>query len=158
MLVDVGVITAMVLAAHAAAPHESSYLPDPAASRVVSVGAEDSAEAAVTVLTQAVAVKETGPKQTVKRFGEVYAFAPAFLAVHRDEPTELSFWNLQRDDEHDFMLVDPDDHVLMKVALPALQKTSYVLAFHREGLFTFYCTMHQPEMSGQIIVLPPAAH
>ncbi len=30
----------------------------------------------------------------------------------------------------------------------------YVFAFHAEGLFAFYCTMHQPEMSGQILVLP----
>ena len=113
------------------------------------------AAAAVTVLTQAVAVKESGPKQTVKRFGEVYAFAPAFIAVHREQPTEISFWNLQPDDEHDFMLVDPDGNVLMKVSLPPLKKTTYVFTFHREGLFPFYCTMHQPEMSGQILVLPP---
>jgi len=26
---------------------------------------------------------------------------------------------------------------------------------HRDGIFPFYCTMHQPAMSGQIIVLPP---
>jgi plastocyanin len=76
------------------------------------------------------------------------------VAVHRDEPTEISFWNLQPDDDHDFMLVAPDSNVLMKVLLPALRKTTYILAFHEEGLFTFYCTMHQPEMSGQILVLP----
>ena len=39
----------------------------------------------------------TGPRATVARFGEVYAFSPAFVAVHRDEPTEISFWNLQPD-------------------------------------------------------------
>jgi plastocyanin len=54
------------------------------------------------------------------------------------------------------MLVDPNLNVLMKVDLPALQETSYVLTFHHEGLFNFYCTMHQPVMSGQILVLPPA--
>lgn len=51
----------------------------------------------------------------------------------------------------------PDLTVLMLVELPALQKTSYVFTFHREGLFNFSCTMHQPEMSGQIMVLPPTA-
>ena len=51
------------------------------------------------------------------------------------------------------MLVGPDAHVLMKVLLPALRKTTYVFTFHDEGLFTFYCTMHQPEMTGQILVL-----
>lgn len=55
------------------------------------------------------------------------------------------------------MLVGPDAQVLMKVILPALRKTTYVFTFHTEGLFTFYCTMHQPEMSGQILVLPSRA-
>jgi plastocyanin len=157
----------LILAAIAATPlagpghsthqREHDYLPNDAASKVVSVtNKESAAEAGMTVLTQAVAIKETGPKETVARFGEVYAFAPSFIAVHRDEPTAISFWNLQGDDEHDFMLVDPDLTVLMKVTLPALRKTSYVFTFHQEGLFNFYCTMHQPGMSGQILVLPPS--
>lgn len=143
---------------HAAHVGEPEYLPSETASKVVVVTrGEGPADAAITVLTQAVAIKETGPKQTVARFGEVYAFAPSFIVVYRDEPTVISFWNLQEDDDHDFMLADPDLNVLMKVQLPALQKTPYVFTFHREGLFNFYCTMHQPAMSGQIMVLPPAA-
>ena len=50
----------------------------------------------------------------------------------------------------------PDFNVLIKPKLPALEKTDSVFTFHREGVFDFYCTLHQPEMSGQIIVLPPA--
>jgi plastocyanin len=143
---------------HAVHQGEPDYLPSETAAKVATVtSGEGGAAAGLTVMTEALAVKETGPKQTVARFGEVYAFAPSFLAVHRDEPTAITFWNLQADDDHDFMLVAPDLSVLTKVTLPALRKTSYVFTFHREGLFTFYCTMHQPEMSGQIIVLPPAA-
>jgi plastocyanin len=134
---------------------EPSYLPDAAASRIVTVMETGAAAAAVTVLTEAVAIKETGPPATVAHFGEVYAFSPAFVAVHRDEPTEISFWNLQSDDEHDVMLVAPDSQVMMHVVLRPLRKTTYVFTFHEEGLFTFYCTMHQPEMSGQILVLAP---
>lgn len=156
----------IILAAVAAAPltprahtmphNARDYLPDQVASKVVSVTNEEGSPAAgVIVLTQAVAIKETGPKETVARFGEVYAFSPSVFAVHRDEPTAISFWNLQPDDDHDFMLVDSGLNVLMKVTLPALEKTSYVFTFHREGLFNFYCTLHHPEMSGQIIVLPP---
>jgi plastocyanin len=133
---------------------EPSHLPDAAASRVVTATESGAAAAGITVLTEAVAIKETGPRATVARFGEVYAFSPAFVAVHRDEPAAISFWNLQPDDDHDFMLVGPDFNVLMKVLLPALRKTTYVFTFHEEGLFTFYCTMHQPEMTGQILVLP----
>lgn len=158
IFVAVAITASNAHAGHPAHAAEPVYLPDEAASKIVSAKAgEESAQAGITVLTQAVAIKETGPKQTVARFGEVYAFAPSFLAVHRDEPTAISFWNLQGDDEHDFMLVDPDLDVLMMVKLPPLEKSSYVFTFHREGLFHFYCTMHQPAMSGQILVLPPLA-
>ncbi len=145
---------AMTMPTGAQRQTETSYLPAAAASHVVTVTKNSSAAAGVTVLTQAVAIKEIGPKETVVHFGEVYAFSPSFIAVYRDEPTLISFWNLQADDEHDFMLVDPYSNVVLKVLLPPLQETSYVFTFHQEGLFSFYCTLHQPEMSGQILVLP----
>jgi len=134
----------------------ATYLPGAADAQIVSVTADGPAQAGVTVLTQAVAIKETGPKETVERFGEVYAFSPSVIIVHRDEPTAITFWNLQADDDHDFMLADPHGHVVMHQLLPALRETAYVFTFHQEGLLTFYCTMHQPAMSGQILVLPPA--
>lgn len=130
------------------------YLPDAAASKIVSVTKGGTAEAEITVLTEAVAIKETGPRDTVAKFGEVYAFAPSFIAVRRDVPTMLTFWNLQSDDEHDFMLAAPDSRVLMHVKLAPLTKDSFVFTFHHEGLFNFYCAVHQPEMAGQILVLP----
>ena len=113
------------------------------------------AEAEVIVLTEAVAVKETGPRQTVAKFGEVYSFSPTFIAIRRDVPTMLTFWNLQSDDEHDFMLTAPDATVLMHLKLMPLTRTSYVFTFHKDGIFNFYCAVHQPEMNGQILVLPP---
>ena len=131
------------------------FLPSGDAAKIVSVTRTGEAEAAVTMLTEAVAVKETGPRETVRKFGETYAFSPAFVAVRRDVPTQIEFWNLQPDDEHDFALIGPDLKVLMYVKLPPLEKTSYVFTFHREGLIEFKCLRHQPEMSGQILVLPP---
>ncbi len=131
------------------------YLPDAAASKIVSVAKTGNAEAEVIVLTEAVAVKETGPRQTVAKFGEVYSFSPTFIAIRRDVPTMLTFWNLQSDDEHDFMLTAPDATVLMHLKLMPLAKTSYIFTFHEDGIFNFYCTVHQPEMNGQILVLPP---
>ena len=125
------------------------------AAQAVTVTTDGLATASITVLTEAVAIKETGPKETVARFGEVYAFSPSLIAVHRDEPTLIRFWNLQPDDVHDFMLLDPRNNVLMKVTFPPLKETAYVFTFHEEGLFPFYCTMHRPAMNGQILVLPP---
>jgi hypothetical protein len=45
----------------------------------------------------------------------------------------------------------------MRVTLPALSKRSWVFTFHQPGLMHFYCTVHQPQMSGEILVLPSAA-
>ena len=136
---------------------EEGYLPGPAASRIVSVSATGPVAASIVVQTQAVAVKETGPKETVRAFGEVYSFSPSFFTVHREEPTLVTFWNLQPDDLHDFLLMDPQYDVLMNLMLPPLKKTAWVMTFHREGLFRFYCAAHPPEMAGQILVLAPVA-
>ncbi len=134
------------------------FLPSGDSAKVVTVTATGEAAAGITVVTEAIAVKETGPKATVKKFGEVYAFNPQFIAVHRDQPTQIEFWNLQPDDEHDVAVLDADLKVLMYEKLPPLTKTSWVFTFHREGLFDLKCLVHQPEMSGQILVLPRAAH
>src|SRR5215510_12383745 len=132
-----------------------TYLPNAESSKVVTVATSGQPATRVIVQTVGVAIKETGPKETVAAYGEVYAFAPAMIVVHRDEPTLIEFWNLQPDDDHDFMLMDPHWSVMMKVMLPALKKTSFLFTFHQEGLFNFICAMHQPAMAGQILVLPP---
>lgn len=120
----------------------------------VTIARGGAAKARVIVQTIGTAIKESGPAETVKKFGEVYAFDPAVFAVRRDQPTQITFWNLQPDDEHDFMLTDPGNKVLVQTKLPPLSKTTFVMTFHDGGIYPFYCTMHQPAMSGQIIVSP----
>ena len=133
------------------------YLPSGDQARIVTVTKTGEAARELTVLTEAVAIRETGPKETVKRFGEVYTFSPPTIVVRRDQATRLTFWNLQPDDDHDFALVAPSQDILMYVRLAPLKKTSYVFTFHQEGLFDFLCLRHPPEMSGQILVLPAEA-
>jgi plastocyanin len=135
---------------------EKGYWPDQAASKVVSLSKTGRSDTFILIQTHAVAVKETGPRETVAKFGEVYAWSPSFIAVHRNEPARIRFWNLQPDDLHDFMLVSPQSEVLMKLPLPPLSDKSYVFTFHEPGLYTFLCSVHTPEMVGQILVLPPA--
>jgi hypothetical protein len=120
------------------------FMPDAAASKIVTVMNSSTPAASIVVLTEAVAVNETGPKATVEHFGEVYAFAPSFIAVHRDEPTRITLWNLQPDDYHDLLLEDRTGGALMHLRLAPLSTTSYVYTFHREGLFSFRCAVHQP--------------
>ena len=132
-------------------PRPKYYMPDPAAARVVTIANAGPAALHIIVITQAVAEKEDegGAKSC-----EIYAFNPSFFAVYENEPALISFRNYQADDDHNFLLLDPDSHPLMLLRLPALHETSYLFTFHREGLFNFHCTLHPPEMNGQILVLP----
>jgi plastocyanin len=147
------------MSARAASPTPSAdrhfYLPSEAASKIVTAAPRGKAAREIIIVTQPVAIKENGPKETIDAFGEVYTFSPTFIAVHRDEPTLITFWNLQPDDDHDFALLAHDLSVLMYVDLPPLKKTSYVFTFHQEGLFDFKCMQHQPAMGGEFLVLPP---
>jgi len=155
MLATLSTLSVVASAAPMPLMDKNFYLPDAAASKIVSVTKEGTPQAEAIILTEAVAIKETGPKETVAKFGEVYAWSPTFIAVRREVPTMLTFWNLQPDDEHDFMLAAPDSTVLMHQKLKPLTKTSYIFTFHKDGIFNFYCAVHQPEMNGQILVLPP---
>ena len=139
------------------APPAEYYMPTGAAAKFVSADAHQHPQSEVVIITRAVAIKETGPASAIAKFGEVYDFSPSFIAVRRDVPTMLTFWNLQPDDQHDVMLVAPDSTVLMHQLLPPLSKRSFVLTFHRTGLYDFRCVMHQPEMNGQIEVIDSSA-
>jgi len=131
------------------------YLPGPKEASEFTASAHGNSQAGVVILTEAIAIKESAPPDIIKHFGEVYAFSPTFITVYKDQPTTFEFWNLQPDDDHDFMLADPSFQVLMHAKLPASTKTSWIFTFHREGVFPFFCAVHQPEMNGQILVLPP---
>lgn len=143
---------ACALPATAGSVHELSRAP-----QIVSVTQGGQATASIVLETRAVAVKETGPKLTVAKFGEVYGFSPTFFVVQENQPTRIRFWNLQPDDAHDFELLGPHAHQLVALALPPLSDVSVIFDFHRPGLYTFRCTLHQPEMNGQILVVA-AAH
>lgn len=139
--------------AHAAADSGPDYLPSGPATAFLTVERGGQPARKVVVMTERVAVKETGPRATVRHFGETYAFSPTFFAVRAGEPVEISFWNLQPDDLHDVLFVAPDHSVLMHWKLPALSKTTFTYTFQKPGLYDFTCAMHLPEMTGQILVL-----
>ncbi|HVE14223.1 MAG TPA: hypothetical protein VNI01_12565 [Elusimicrobiota bacterium] len=142
--------------AHDVAHRSEAPTIDPHAAAIVTVQKADEWESGgVTILTQAVAVKETGPKETVARFGEVYSFSPTFFAVRREQRVLLRVWNLQPDDEHDFALMGPKGQVLYYTKLPPLGETLLWVTFHAEGPIDFKCLIHLPNMAGQILVLRP---
>jgi plastocyanin len=157
-------LTPILLALAAAAPARlkpgmrmelgPTYLPSGRAAKILTVAPPFPTRDHVVVLTRAEAVKETGPREAVARFGEVYSFTPAFFVVRAEVPVRISFINLQPDDLHDMTLSDEQNAVLMRIALPPLAETVHAYTFHRPGLYHFICTLHQPAMSGQILVLP----
>ncbi|HEX9164060.1 MAG TPA: hypothetical protein VF980_20320 [Thermoanaerobaculia bacterium] len=136
------VLVALLVACSKPAPYKG---PD------VTLGGKPRAR--VVIMTEALVTKESGPKESLAAFGESYAFNPAAIAVNQNEPTEVVFWNLQADDEHDFMLLDSRNQVVLKTKIPPLRKPSFTFTFHRAGVFRFYCTVHQPEMSGAFVVV-----
>jgi plastocyanin len=153
MRVAITILGAAVLAmAHSHPERTPDYLPEGDALGYLTVEKGGRPEQNLVVLTEAVAVKETGPKETVKKFGEVYAFSPAFLAVPLEKPIEISFWNLQPDDEHDILIVAPDQTVLMHWSLAPLSKTPFTYTFHKQGIYSVICALHRPEMTAQILV------
>ncbi len=148
-------VSAALLAAPPAMPeHAPDYLPDANAQRFLTVEKGGKPEQSLVMLTERVAVKETGPRQTVKTFGEVYAFSPAFLAVPRNKPVELLVLEPPARRRARRALPRADQTALMHWNLPPLSKTPFTYTFHEPGLYTLVCTMHRPEMTAQILVLP----
>jgi hypothetical protein len=150
------VVSALFTIAPGLCRAEDAYLPNAAASKIVTAVPNGPARTGVVILTVELPGEQPDP-QELKVFGLLYTYQPRAVFVYRDRPTSFTFWNLQSNEHHDFMLSDPAGQVLMKMPLPQLKKTAVTLTFHKDGLYTFYCTMHQPEMTGQIYVLPPPA-
>lgn len=130
------------------------YLPSAALAGIVSAAPAAHARNQIVILTLPLPGNESDAGEMAK-FGLLYGFSPRTIFVYRDEPTTLNFWNLQSNEKHDIMITDAGGQVLLHLELPQLKKTPLTLTFHKQGLFPFYCTMHQPYMSGQIMVLAP---
>jgi len=73
-LVPICLALATTAAAASAKQRGGFFMPNADAAKIVTVSPTGEASAGITVLTIAVAVKEHGPKATVAKFGEVYAF------------------------------------------------------------------------------------
>jgi len=83
---------------------------------------------------------------------EVYAFSPSTLTVVAGDTIHFTFINPE-DDVHSFVLPD------LAVPLPPQTVTHATYVATRAGVFPFVCSVanHLPMMSGQLVVLSPAA-
>ena len=83
---------------------------------------------------------------------EVYAFSPSTITVVEGDTIHFTFINPE-DDDHSFVLPD------LAVSLPGGKVTSATYVAKRAGIYPILCAVqaHLPMMSGQLVVLGPAA-
>ena len=83
---------------------------------------------------------------------EVYGFSPSTLTVVEGDTIHFTFFNPE-DDVHSFVLPD------FVVNLPPQKATQATYVAKRAGIYPFVCSVatHLPMMSGQLVVLSPAA-
>jgi plastocyanin len=83
---------------------------------------------------------------------EVYAFSPSTITVVAGDTIHFTFVNPE-DDVHSFVLPD------LAVPLPGGKTTTVTYVAKRPGIYPILCAIqsHLPMMSGQLVVLSPAA-
>ena len=81
-------------------------------------------------------------------------FSPDVLEVTEGDNVTVYFYNLDTTDRHTFTIGSP--YNLNEDLLPGKNAT-FTFKAADEGVFRFYCTYHQPTMSGELVVLPRPA-
>jgi plastocyanin len=79
-------------------------------------------------------------------------YSPDVLEVTEGDNMTIHFYNLDTTDRHTFTMGAP--YNINEDLLPGTNAT-FTFKAANEGIFRFYCTYHQPIMSGQLVVLPP---
>jgi len=82
--------------------------------------------------------------------GDVYS--PSVLAVNEGDTVTMHFYNLDPSDRHTFTMAAPYN---INRDVGPLENATITFETSDPGVYRFYCTYHQPTMSGQVIVLPP---
>jgi len=97
-------------------------------------------------------LKEDFAKGGVLEGKEVYGFSPSTLTVVEGDTIHFTLINPE-DDDHSFVLPD------LAVPLPPQRATKVTYVARRAGIYPILCAVatHLPMMSGQLVVLAPAA-
>jgi plastocyanin len=78
-------------------------------------------------------------------------YIPNIFVANKGDIITVHFYNLDADDKHSFTMGAPYN-INQNVA--PLHNTTFTFKAGDEGVYRFYCTYHQPTMTGQLIVLP----
>jgi hypothetical protein len=130
------------------------YLPDAEDSKIVSARTGGPADATVTVMTEPIELTRISQDRKVQHVGELENFNPAFVGLHREQPTRILLWNLEPTQKHDFALLGPDMRVIMYVNLPLFSRCRMCSLSIRRAL-RLQMPGASAQMVGQFLVLPP---
>ncbi|MGB6590629.1 MAG: cupredoxin domain-containing protein [Candidatus Nitrosopolaris sp.] len=78
-------------------------------------------------------------------------YIPNELDANEGDTVTIHFYNLDAGDRHTFTIGSP--YYINEDAAP-LHNVTFTFKAGNEGVYRFYCTYHQPNMTGQLIVLP----
>lgn len=78
-------------------------------------------------------------------------YIPNIFVANKGDSITVHFYNLDADDKHSFTIGAPYN-INQNVA--PLHNATFTFKAVDEGVYRFYCTYHQPTMTGQLIVLP----
>ncbi|HXX95553.1 MAG TPA: cupredoxin domain-containing protein [Candidatus Bathyarchaeia archaeon] len=78
-------------------------------------------------------------------------YIPNIFVANKGDTITVHFYNLDADDKHSFTIGTPYN-INQNVA--PLHNATFTFKAGNEGVYRFYCTYHQPTMTGQLIVLP----
>lgn len=80
-------------------------------------------------------------------------YIPNIFVANKGDSVTMHFYNLDADERHTFTIGAP--HNINEDVAPQHNAT-FRFKTGNEGAYSFYCTYHQPTMTGQLIVLPPS--
>jgi plastocyanin len=80
-------------------------------------------------------------------------YIPNIFVANKGDLVTMHFYNLDAGDRHSFTIGAP---YRINEAVAPLHNVTFTFKAGNEGVYRFYCTYHQPTMTGQLIVLPPS--
>ena len=82
-------------------------------------------------------------------------YSMPIMAVFKGDQVIIHFFNIEEfgGDNHSFTIIDKPYNI--NVVLNPGENKTITLDANTTGIFTYYCTFHQPTMRGQLIVQSP---
>ncbi len=82
-------------------------------------------------------------------------YSMSTISVYKGDHIVIHFFNIEQPggDNHSFTIFEKPFNI--NVVLNPGQNTTMTFDANTTGIFTYYCTFHQPTMRGQLLVQPP---